>query len=73
VVCLELQGNILRETLSYLVDEIRRADVIGTDKGRCGCLLMSTMGLPCACSLAKTVKEGKPISLVHIYSHWKRL
>ncbi|MCI83159.1 hypothetical protein A2U01_0104434, partial [Trifolium medium] len=30
---------------------------------------MSTMGLPCACSLAKT----KLISLDDIHSHWKRL
>jgi hypothetical protein len=73
VLCLELQGNILRETLGYLVDEIRRADVIGPDKARCGCLLMSTMSLPCACSLTKTGKEGKLIRLVDIYSHWKRL
>ncbi|MCI81005.1 FAR1-related protein, partial [Trifolium medium] len=34
---------------------------------------MSTMGLPCACSLAKTLKENKPISLNDIHSHWKRL
>jgi hypothetical protein len=43
----ELQGNISREALSYLVDEVCRADVIETDKARCGCLLMSTMDLPC--------------------------
>jgi hypothetical protein len=42
----ELQGNISRKALGYLVDEVRRADVIGTDKARCGCLLTSTMGLP---------------------------
>ncbi|MCI41301.1 FAR1-related protein, partial [Trifolium medium] len=34
---------------------------------------MLTMGLPCACSLAKTIKEGKPISLDDIHNHWKRL
>jgi hypothetical protein len=55
----ELQENILREALGYLVDEFRRADVIGTDEARCRCLLMSTMGLPCVCALAKTVKEGE--------------
>jgi hypothetical protein len=55
------------------VDEVGRADVIGTDMARCKGLLMSTMGLSCACSLAKTVKEGKPISLSNIHIHCKRL
>jgi hypothetical protein len=31
------------------------------------------MWLPCACTLAKTVKEGKPTSLADIQNHWKRL
>jgi hypothetical protein len=31
-------------------------------------LLKKTMGLSCTCSLAKTIKEGKPISLVDIQS-----
>jgi alpha-glucosidase len=31
----ELQGNISREALGYLLDEVRRAEVIGTDKARC--------------------------------------
>ncbi|MCI16882.1 FAR1-related protein, partial [Trifolium medium] len=31
------------------------------------------MWLPCACSLAKTVNEGKAISMNDIHSHWKRL
>jgi alpha-glucosidase len=69
----ELQGNISREALGYLLDEVRRAEMIGTDKARCGCLLRSTMGLSCACSLAKTVKEGEPIRLVDIHVHWRRL
>jgi alpha-glucosidase len=55
------------------VDEVRRSDVSETDKARCGCLLTSTMGLPCACSLAKTVKEDEPIRLTDIHCHWKRL
>jgi hypothetical protein len=36
-------------------------------------LLMSTMGLPCPCSLAKTVKEDKQVSLSDIHIHCKRL
>ncbi|MCI40247.1 otubain, partial [Trifolium medium] len=62
----ELQGNISREAVYYLVDEVSRADSVGMDKAKRGCLLMSTMRLLCACSLAKTVKEGKPISLADI-------
>jgi hypothetical protein len=31
------------------------------------------MGLLCACSLAKTIKEGKPISLDDIHNHWMML
>jgi hypothetical protein len=59
----ELQENISRETLGYLIDEVCRADVIGTDKAGCRCLVMSTIGLSCSCALAKIVKEGKPIRL----------
>jgi hypothetical protein len=65
----ELQGNISREVLGDLLDEVRRAEVIGTNKARCGCFLWSTMGLSCACSLAKTVREGEPIRLANIHVH----
>jgi hypothetical protein len=68
----DLQGNISIEALSYLVDEVRRADVIGTDKAKCRCLLILTMGSLCVCALEKTVKDGKPIRLANIHSHWKR-
>jgi hypothetical protein len=69
----ELQENISRETLGYLIDEVCRADVIGTDKAGCRCLVMSTIGLSCSCALAKIVKEGKPIRLAEIHSHQKKL
>jgi hypothetical protein len=69
----ELQGNFSREALGYLLDEVCRAEVIGTNKARCRCLLWSRMGLPCACSLAKTVIEGEPIRLADIHVHWRRL
>jgi hypothetical protein len=55
------------------VDEVRRSDVSETDKVRCGCLLTSTMGLPCACSLAKTVKEDEPIRLTDVDDHCMKL
>jgi hypothetical protein len=45
----ELQGNVSREALGHLVDEVRRADVIGTDKAKNECLLISTMGLLHTC------------------------
>ncbi|MCI73622.1 otubain, partial [Trifolium medium] len=41
----ELQGNISREALQHFVDEVRRAELVGTDKAKCGCLLTSTMGV----------------------------
>ncbi|MCH93840.1 otubain [Trifolium medium] len=34
---------------------------------------MTTFGLPCAWSLAKTIKEGKSICLSEIHTHWKRI
>ncbi|KAK2436914.1 hypothetical protein QL285_021874 [Trifolium repens] len=37
------------------------------------CLLWSTMGLSCTCSLAKTVREGELIRLVDIHVNWRRL
>jgi hypothetical protein len=59
----ELQENISREALHYLVDEVCWLDSIGTNKAKCGCLLMSTMRLSYARCFAMTTKEDKPISL----------
>jgi hypothetical protein len=68
-----LQGNISLEAIEHLVDEVGQARMVGTDKKKCGCLLMSTMGLSCACLLAKMINEDKPISLDDIHNHWNRL
>jgi hypothetical protein len=35
-----------------LADEVARMEATDTDKSKCGCLLRSTFGLSCPCSLA---------------------
>jgi hypothetical protein len=69
VLCFELQGNISRYVLDFLAEEVRRVEATGTNKSKCRCLLMLTMGLVCATSLFKSVREGKSISLTYIHCH----
>jgi hypothetical protein len=41
----ELQGNIFRHVPYFLAEEVRRVEATGTNKSKCKCLLMLTMGL----------------------------
>jgi len=43
------------------------------DKEICGCVQMTSYGLPCACEIAAKILEDKPILLDEIHHHWLRL
>ncbi|KAK2395946.1 hypothetical protein QL285_057634 [Trifolium repens] len=68
-----VQRNISREGVNLLVKEVNRVRDMGDDNSRCGCMNRTTLGIPCACELSKTVRAGVPISLEVIHIHWTRL
>jgi hypothetical protein len=54
------------------VKEVNRVRDVGDDKSQCGCMNITTLGLPCACELSKTVRARVTISLEVIHIHWTR-
>ena len=62
------------ETLKVFIDdELHRTRTFGFAKEDCGCVQMTTYGLPCACIIAKKRKTKLPIILDEIHPHWQRL
>jgi len=45
----KLVGFVSKYALQYIVEENDRIEYVGLDKSRCGCTIISTHGLPCAC------------------------
>ncbi|KAI3889211.1 hypothetical protein MKX03_006443 [Papaver bracteatum] len=41
--------------------------------GKCLCIIRKTPGLPCACEIVNSHKNGNHISLNNIHDHWKQL
>ena len=41
------------------------------DSSRCGCIMKTTHGLPCACELARYVVGSIPLDTVHMF--WQTL
>ncbi|KAI3873160.1 hypothetical protein MKX03_002406 [Papaver bracteatum] len=41
--------------------------------GKCLCIIRKTHGLPCACEIVNSHKNGNHISLNNIHDHWKQL
>jgi len=69
-----LVGNISRCALELLIPELERVKKIGFDTSRCGCILIQTYGLPCACELARYDPEMIPLQEIHVMwtipLHW---
>ncbi|XP_045810534.1 uncharacterized protein LOC123904975 [Trifolium pratense] len=59
--------------MTLISDEMKRIDIVGTNKNLCGCKLRSTCALPCACELSGYTTSGVPIPLDSVHSHWKKL
>ncbi|XP_014511731.1 uncharacterized protein LOC106770434 [Vigna radiata var. radiata] len=66
-----LVGRVSRYALELIADEVERVNKIGLDSARCGCILTSTYGLPCACILARSEPGMIPIGEIHVI--WTRL
>ena len=51
----KLLGMISRYALNQIVVEYERVSYAGIDSSRCGCVMRTIHGLPCACKLARYV------------------
>ncbi|XP_050919722.1 uncharacterized protein LOC127137294 [Lathyrus oleraceus] len=69
----QLVDNISRAGFNYIFHEAKRANNVDFDSAKCGCTIVKTYGLPCACVIAKKVKLGGPIRMDEIFTHWRRL
>ena len=44
---------------------------VGIDSSRCGCVMRTTHGFPCACELARYVVGSIPLGVIHMF--WRKL
>ncbi|CAJ2643632.1 unnamed protein product [Trifolium pratense] len=65
--------KISRKAMDHIYDEANRVEECGMDSKKCGCVMRRTYGLPCACLIAKKIKNNKPIRLDEIHPQWKKL
>ncbi|PNX66249.1 otubain, partial [Trifolium pratense] len=48
-----------------------RVEFTGMDSMKCGCLMRTNYGLPCACLIVKKLLHNRPIRLDEVYKHSK--
>ncbi|KAL5170429.1 PKS-NRPS hybrid synthetase [Glycine soja] len=66
-----LLGMVSRYALNQVAAELERVDYVGKNPSSCGCVVRTTLGLPCACELSKYVGGCIPLDSIHIF--WRRL
>jgi len=54
-----------------MANELERVDYAGKNPSSCGCVVRTTLGLPCACELSKYVGGCIPLDSIHMF--WRRL
>ncbi|KAH1205269.1 hypothetical protein GmHk_16G046009 [Glycine max] len=57
--------------LNQIVAEFERVHYAGKNPSSCGCVVRTTLGLPCACELSKYVGGCIPLDSIHMF--WRRL
>jgi len=62
----KLLGFVSKYVLQHIAEEMDRVKWVGFDKDRCGCILRSTHGLPCACELTSFWVGSIPLKVVHV-------
>jgi len=62
---------VSRYALNHIVTELERVNYVGIDNSRCGCIIRTTHGLPCACEIARYVVGSIPHDTIHMF--WWRL
>ncbi|KAH1250309.1 Protein FAR1-RELATED SEQUENCE 2 [Glycine max] len=66
-----LLGMVSRYALNQIVAELERVHYAGKNPSSCGCVVITTLGLPCACELSKYVSGCIPLDSIHMF--WRRL
>ena len=66
-----LLGMVSRYTLNEIAHEFKHVRYFGDNPSSCGCVLRTTLGLPCACELQRYDGGSIPLDAVHMY--WRRL
>ncbi|KAK9757405.1 hypothetical protein RND81_01G160500 [Saponaria officinalis] len=69
-----LQGKVSTKALEIMEDELKRGIALGVglELGG-GCVLRTTHGLPCACTLVDLKNNGSRVHLSDIHSFWRTL
>ena len=62
-----LVGMVLRNTLNEIVGKVERLRYLDNNPSSCGCVMRSTLGLPCACELSKYTIGKIPVDSVHMF------
>ncbi|KAK9671198.1 hypothetical protein RND81_12G012900 [Saponaria officinalis] len=69
-----LQGKVFTKALEIMEDELKRGVALGVRlELECGCVLRTTHGLPCACTLVDLKNNGSRVHLSDIHSFWRTL
>ncbi|KAH1189852.1 Protein FAR1-RELATED SEQUENCE 5 [Glycine max] len=66
-----LLGMVSRYALNHIAAELEHVDYAGKNPSSCGCVVRTTLGLPCACELSKYVSGCIPLDSIHMF--WRRL
>ncbi|KAL5138295.1 hypothetical protein HKD37_10G028504 [Glycine soja] len=62
---------LYKRLIGMIIAKFERVNYVGIDKSRCGCIMRTTQGLPCACELARYVVDSIPLDTLHMF--WPRL
>ncbi|KAH1260779.1 hypothetical protein GmHk_02G003818 [Glycine max] len=68
---MRLLGMVSRYALNQIVVELKRVDYACKNPSSCGCVVRTTLGLPCASELSKYVGGCIPLDSIHMF--WRRL
>ncbi|KAL5187707.1 PKS-NRPS hybrid synthetase [Glycine soja] len=66
-----LLGMVSRYALNQIAAEFESVHYAGKNPLSCGCMVRTTLGLPCACELSKYVGGCIPLDSIHMF--WRRL
>ncbi|KAL5159790.1 hypothetical protein HKD37_15G044049 [Glycine soja] len=66
-----LVGMVSRNALNEIATEVERLRYLGNDPSSCGCVMRSTLGLPCACELSRYTVGSILVDSVHMF--WRKL
>ncbi|KAL5154128.1 Protein FAR1-RELATED SEQUENCE 5 [Glycine soja] len=68
---MRLLGMVSRYALNQIAAEFEHVHYAGKNPSSCGCVVRTTLGLPCACELSKYVGSCIPLGSIHMF--WRRL